>query len=217
VPVTIIAMKQKMSDMKSRSKRQNKKVLLFAPQGFEDLEVATFTDILGWTRVIKEVQPVDLVITSFKRNVRSKHNLIIKAHTLIDEVKVKDYDALIIPGGFNDSGYTEAYDKKVLNLIKDAYKNGSIIAAMCVGSLPVAKAGILKGKKATTYSLSKRHDNLQTLRDYGAITSKQRIVVSDRIITSRGPDTSVEVAFKLLEMLNGKKDMRRIKKALMFE
>ncbi len=88
---------------------------------------------------------------------------------------------------------------------------------MCVGSLPVAKAGILKGKRATTYSSSRRHDNLQTLRDYGAITTKQRIVVSDKIITNRGPDTSVEVAFKLLEMLIGKKDMGRVKNALMFE
>jgi 4-methyl-5(b-hydroxyethyl)-thiazole monophosphate biosynthesis len=203
--------------MKRRSNTLNKKVLLFAPQGFEDLEVATFTDIIGWTRVLNEVQSIDLVITAFKRNVCSKHNLTIKAHTFIDEVKVSDYDALIIPGGFNDSGYTEVYDKKVLNLIKRSYKNGSIIVAMCVGSLPVARAGILKGKKATTYSLSKRHDNLQVLRDYGAITTKQRIVVSDRIITNRGPDTSTEVAFKLIEMLNGKKDMMRVKKALMFE
>jgi 4-methyl-5(b-hydroxyethyl)-thiazole monophosphate biosynthesis len=210
-------MKQNISDMKISRKRLNNKVLLFAPQGFEDLEVTAFTDIIGWTRVLKEVQPIDLVITAFKRNVCSKHNLTIKAHKLLDEVKVKDYDALIIPGGFNDSGYTEVYDKKVLNLIRKAYKHGCIIVAMCVGSLPVAKAGILKGKRATTYSLSRRHDNLQILRDYGAITSKQRIVVSDRIITNRGPDTSVEVAFKLLEMLNGEKDMGRIKKALMYE
>jgi 4-methyl-5(b-hydroxyethyl)-thiazole monophosphate biosynthesis len=156
-------------------------------------------------------------ITAFKKNVCSKHNLTIKAHKILDEVKVKDYDALIIPGGFNDSGYTEVYDKKVLTLIKNAYKNGCIIVAMCVGSLTVAKAGILKGKRATTYALSERHDNLQTLRDYGAITTKQRIVVSDRIITNRGPDTSVDVAFKLLEMLNGRRDMSIVKKALMFE
>ena len=217
MPVKIIALKKNISDMKSRSKKLNKTVLLFAPQGFEDLEVTTFTDIIGWTRVLKEVQSVDLVITAFKRNVCSKHNLTIKAHKLLDEVKVNDYDALIIPGGFNDSGYTEAYDKKVLTLIKKAHKNGAIIVAMCVGSLPVAKTGILKGKRATTYSLSKRHDNFQILRDYGAITTKKRIVVSDRIITNRGPVTSIEVAFKLLEMLNGKKDMGRIKKALMFE
>lgn len=217
MPVKIIAMKKKISDMKRRNKRLHKKVLLFAPQGFEDLEVAAFTDIIGWTRVLKEVRPVDMEITAFKKNVCSKHNLTIKAHKILDEVKVKDYDALIIPGGFNDSGYTEVYDKKVLTLIKNAYKNGCIIVAMCVGSLTVAKAGILKGKRATTYALSERHDNLQTLRDYGAITTKQRIVVSDRIITNRGPDTSVDVAFKLLEMLNGRRDMSIVKKALMFE
>ncbi len=205
------------SSQNSTAEKAHKRVLLFVPQGFEDLEVATFTDIIGWTRVLKEVKSVDLVITAFRRNVRSKHNLIINAHMLFDDVKAEGYDALIIPGGFNDSGYEEVYDERVLDLIKEIHANGGIITAMCVGSLPVAKAGILKDKEATTYSLSRRHDNLQTLRDYGAITTGDRIVVSDRIITNRGPDTSIDVAFRLVEMLNGEEDMKRIKKAMMFE
>ena len=195
----------------------NKKVLLFAPQGFEDIELAAFTDILGWTRVLKEVNSVDLVITAFKRNIRSKHDLNIKAHQLIKEINPKHYQALIIPGGFNDAGYTEVYHQKVLDLIKKIYGNNGIIATMCVGSLAVARTGILKGKKATTYSASKRHDNLKILQDCGAIPVKERIVVTGRIITNRGPDTGLDVAFKLLEMLNGKRDMKRIKKAMMFE
>lgn len=195
----------------------NKKLLLFAPQGFEDLELAAFTNILGWTRVLKEVTPVDLVITAFKRNIRSKHSLTIRAHHLLKEIKPYDYQALMIPGGFNDAGYTEVYNQRVLDLIRKIYENGGIIATMCVASLAIARTGILKGKKATTYSASKRHDNLQILRDCGAVPVKDRIVVSDRIITNRGPDTAIEVAFKLLEMLNGKKDMKKIKKAMMFE
>ena len=195
----------------------NKKVLLFAPQGFEDIELAAFTDILGWTRVLKEVNSVDLVITAFKRNIRSKHDLNIKAHQLIKEINPKHYQALIIPGGFNDAGYTEVYHQKVLDLIKKIYGNNGIIATMCVGSLAVARTGILKGKKATTYSASKRHDNLKILQDCGAIPVKERIVVTGRIITNRGPDTGLDVAFKLLEMLHGKRDMKRIKKAMMFE
>ena len=195
----------------------NKKVLLFAPQGFEDIELAAFTDILGWTRVLKEVAPIDLVITAFKKNIRSKHNLIIKAHQLIKAIHPFDYEALIIPGGFNDAGYTEVYHKKVLDLIRKIYENGGIIAAMCVGSLAVARTGILKGKKATTYSASKRHDNIQILQDCGAIPVKERIAVTDRIITNRGPDTAIEVAFRLLEMLNGTTDMKKIKKAMMFD
>jgi 4-methyl-5(b-hydroxyethyl)-thiazole monophosphate biosynthesis len=195
----------------------NNKVLLFAPQGFEDIELAAFSDILGWTRVLKEVTPIDLVITAFKKNICSKHNLTIKAHQLIKDIAPLDYQALIIPGGFNDAGYTEVYNKKVLDLIRRIYKNEGIIATMCVGSLAVARSGILKGKKATTYSASKRYDNLAILRDCGAIPVKERIVVTDRIITNRGPDTAIDVAFKLLEMLNGKRDMIKIKKAMMFE
>ncbi len=202
---------------KNSHEKSIKKVLLFAPQGFEDIEVAAFTDVLGWTRVLKEVEPVEVVITAFKRYVNSKHGLIIKAHKLLDEVNARDYSALIIPGGFNDSGYTEAYDEKVLSLIKEIYTGCGIIAAMCVGSLPIAKSGILKGKEATTYSASKRHDNLQILRDYGAVPVDRRIVVSGRIITNRGPDTTFETAFKLLELLNGEADMKKVRKALMFE
>jgi len=195
----------------------NKQVLLFAPQGFEDLEVAAFTDIIGWTRVLQETKSIDLVITAFKENVRSKHNLTIQTHLLMEKVTPDDYQALIVPGGFNDAGYEEVYDEKVLDLINKVYANDGIIAAMCVGSLAVARAGILKGKEATTYAASKSHDNLQVLRDCGAVHVGGRIVVSDRIITNRGPDTSVEVAFKLLEMLSGKEDMERVKKAMMFD
>jgi 4-methyl-5(b-hydroxyethyl)-thiazole monophosphate biosynthesis len=195
----------------------NKKVLLFAPQGFEDIELAAFTDIFGWTRVLKEVTSVNLVITAFKRYICSKHNLNIRAHQLIKEINPLDYKALIIPGGFNDAGYTEVYNQKVLDLIKRVYENKGIIATMCVGSLAAARSGILKGKKATTYSASKRHDNLAILKEYGAIPVKDRIVVTDRIITNRGPDTAIEAAFTLLEMLNGKEDKKRIRRAMMFE
>ena len=197
--------------------KAHRKVLLFAPQGFEDIEVAAFSDVMGWTRVLKEVKAVDLVITAFKRNISSKHGLTIKAHKLLKEIKPGDFDALIIPGGFNDAGYTEVYRPKVLDLIRKVHERDGIIATMCVGSLAVAKAGVLKGKKATTYSASRRHDNLKLLKDYGAIPVKERIVVSGRIISNRGPDTAIEVAFKLLEMLNGKRDVIRVKKALMFE
>jgi 4-methyl-5(b-hydroxyethyl)-thiazole monophosphate biosynthesis len=197
--------------------KKGKRILLFAPRGFEDLEVAAFTDIIGWTRVLKGVKPVDLVIAGFKKNVRSKHNLTIKAQMLLNEVKAEEYGALIIPGGFNDSGYTEVYHKKVYSLIQDVYNNGGIIVAMCVASLPVARTGILEGRRATTYTLSKRHDNLQILKDCGAVPVTERIVVSDRIITNRGPDTAVDVAFTLLEMISGEADMKKVKEALMFE
>ena len=153
--------------MKGGVQRVNEKVLLFAPQGFEDIELTTFTNILGWTRILKEVKAIDVVITAFNKHISSKHGLTIKSHILLDKVKVSDYQALIIPGGHNDSGYEEVYDKKVQNLIRNIYKDNGIIVTMCVGSLPVAKSGILQGKKATTYTSSKRHDNLKILERYG--------------------------------------------------
>jgi 4-methyl-5(b-hydroxyethyl)-thiazole monophosphate biosynthesis len=193
-----------------------KKVLLFAPKGFEDIELAAFTDILGWTRVLKETRPVGLEIAGFKRYITSKHGLSIRADMLLRDVKPAHYCAMVIPGGFNDSGWTEVYKKPVLDLIKKIHGNGGIITAMCVASMAVAKSGILRGKKATTYTMSKRHDNLQVLRECGANAVKKRIVIDDRIITNRGTDTSIDVAFTLLKLLNGKKEASLIKRALMY-
>ncbi|KPK36418.1 MAG: hypothetical protein AMK70_02275 [Nitrospira bacterium SG8_35_1] len=203
--------------MKSRTKRLNKKVLLFAPQGFEDIEISTFTNILGWTRILKAVKSIDVVITAFKKHISSKHGLTIKSHILLDKVNANEYQALIIPGGHNDSGYEEVYDKSVQNLIRTIYMENGIIVSMCVGSLPVAKSGILKDKKATTYTASKRHDNLGILKYHGAIPVNERIVISDRIITNRGPDTAIDVALKLIEILSGIEDMHKVKKAMMFD
>ena len=136
------------------ARKSLKKVLLFAPKGFEDIELAAFTEVLGWTRVLKESGHVELEITGFKRYVTSKHGLTIRADILLKEVTPSNYCALIIPGGFNDSGWTEVYKKPVLDLIKIIHGNGGIITAICVASMAVAKSGILDGKKATTYTRS---------------------------------------------------------------
>jgi len=51
--------------------------------------------------------------------------------TLIDEIKIDDYDALAIPGGFEEFGfYEEAYHDKFLNLIREFDSKGKIIATV---------------------------------------------------------------------------------------
>lgn len=71
---------------------------------------------------------------------------------LLDEITVDEYDALAIPGGFEELGfYQEAFDKRFLKLIQEFDRQKKMIAAICVGALPLGKSGILRGKKATTY------------------------------------------------------------------
>ena len=71
-----------------------------------------------------------------------------------------DYQALVLPGGFYSYGFDEAFDQKVHRLAEAIHRNGGYIATMCVGILPIADAGLLNGKEATTYPYSRNHDNI---------------------------------------------------------
>ena len=76
---------------------------------------------------------------------------------------------------------------------------------MCVGILPIADAGLLKGKKATTYPYSQNHENIKRLKEGGAIATQKKVVIDDRIISCDGPGSSLDVAFLLMECLMGPK------------
>ncbi len=192
-----------------------KKVLLFLAQGFEEVEAAAFTDVLGWTKSVDGVRPVEVVVAGLHREIKAAHSFIVKPHYLLEELNLAEFSALALPGGYHDRGFTEAYSNEVIETIRTLYRNDGIIATVCVAAKPVAKAGLLKEKRATTYPLDDGI-HVEYLLKHGAKVVDRDVVVSDRIITSTGPATAFSVAFKLLEMLNGKEDVEKVKKAMMF-
>lgn len=193
----------------------NKRVLLFLAQGFEAYEASVFTDVIGWSRVFG-TEPVELITTGLRPELRCTWNLIVRPEIEFDKVNVQDFDALAISGGFENAGfYEDAYDERLLNLIREFDKEGKIIATVCVSALPLGKSGVLKGRKATTYDLL---DGLRRkqLADFGAIVQDENIVIDKNIITSTGPSTGLDVAFKLLEMLTNSENVDIVKKYMRF-
>ena len=194
---------------------KNKKVLLLLAQGFEEYEAAVFTDVIGWSRVLGN-EPVEMVTTALKSEIKCTWNLKVRPELDFDNVDVKDFDALAIPGGFEDAGfYSDAYDQRFLNLIREFDREKKVIASICVGALPIGKSGVLKGRKATTYDLSNGVRRKQ-LASFGVIIQDEQIVVDRNIITSTGPATGLDVAFKLLEILKSNKNVDKIKKLMRF-
>ena len=127
-------------------------------------------------------------------------------------VCAEDYDALAIPGGFEEYGYyEEAYRQDTADLIRTFHEAGKPIASICVGALALGNSGILEGKKATTYAMSGGHRQKQ-LAQFGAeVMPKERIVVDGNLITSCGPATATDVAFQLLEMLTDQKSAEKVR------
>ena len=62
----------------------------------------------------------------------------------------------------------------------------------------LAEAGLLKGKRATSYPHS-RHDNLAQLRECGATVVNEPFVIDDRIISCAGPAQAIDVALRSLQ------------------
>lgn len=192
------------------------KILLFLAKGFETMEFSVFVDVMGWARNDYQYD-VTVVTCGFKKQVMSTFNIPIIVDKTIDEINVDDYDALAIPGGFEEFGfYEEAYDERFLNLIREFDSKEKIIATICVAALPVGKSGVLKNRKATTYHLRDAYRQKQ-LKEFDVNVVNEPIVVDRNIITSYCPETAPYVAFKLLEKLTSKAQAEIVKAAMGFK
>ena len=129
-----------------------KNVLLLLANGYETYEASVFIDIIGWN-LIDGDKSTKLFSCGLKKEVSSSFNQKCIVDYLVDDINVDDYDALAIPGGFEEfEFYKEAYDEKFLNVIRNFQKQNKLIASICVAALSLGKSGILNGRFATPYN-----------------------------------------------------------------
>ena len=88
---------------------------------------------------------------------------------------------MIIPGGFAPDLMRRS--SAMVKLVREAFDNGRVVAAICHAGWMPASAGILKGKRATSF-FSIRDD----VANAGATWVDQEVVVDGNLITSRKPD-----------------------------
>lgn len=192
--------------------------MLFLTQGFEDLEAIATLDVFGWTQYREHLPKVSVTTAAFHKVVKSRFGITITPDLLYPEINPEDYQALVLPGGFHSHGFDEAYDKKIYQLATKIHENGGYIATMCVGILPIADAGLLKGKEATTYPHSRYHDNIGRLQQAGAkVVTDRHVVMDDRIISCDGPGSALEVLFLLMERLLGGEATKEVRRYMIYD
>jgi len=91
------------------------------------------------------------------------------------------YDAVIIPGGAWNPDLLRG-NPAVLKFIQDMDSAGKLICAICHGPQVLISAGLVSGKKATSWPLM-----LVDLENAGAELVDEPVVIDDRLVTSRGP------------------------------
>lgn len=186
-----------------------KKVLLLLADGFEPLEAAGFTDVLGWANIDGD-EPIELVSAGLRPRLRATFGFSVMPDTLVNDLDLDSFDALAVPGGFAKAGfYEDALSEEFLTVIRHFESRGKIVASVCVASLALGAAGILHGRRATTYHQVGGKRKAQ-LEGYGAQFVDEAIVIDGTLITSTGPGTAIEVAFALLRDLTSKTVADRI-------
>lgn len=189
------------------------KILLLLAKGFETMEFSVFVDVFGWARNDYGI-PIEVETCGFTKTVISTFNVPIIVDKTIDEISTEQYDALAVPGGFEEFHfYEEAFDDTFLNVIREFNSQRKPIASICVAALSLGKSGVLLGRKATTYHLKNGYRQKE-LAKFGVHVINQPIVIDDNIITSYCPETAAGVAFSLLEKLAGPEKAKIVKTAM---
>ncbi|MBF0361458.1 MAG: DJ-1/PfpI family protein [Oligoflexia bacterium] len=113
---------------------------------------------------------------------------------LINDVKVEAYDAIVFVGG---TGSVEYFgNKKALEIACESVKLNKILAAICLAPGILARAGVLKGKRATVYS-----SEMENLRESGAIYSDSSVERDGKIVTANGPSAALKFAETILNVM----------------
>ena len=197
---------------------QGVQVLMFLAQGFEDLEAITIIDVLGWTRVREHLVPVRLTTCAFHDTVTGRFGTTIRVDWNLKKRSPEpaSFKAFVLPGGFHCAGFDEAYCAEIHELAKAIHAGGGIIVTMCVGISPVADAGLLRNKRATTYNRSLFHDNVARLEAGGARYTGRKVECEDNIISCAGPASSLEVAYLLVEKVTDRDNAETLKKLMIY-
>ncbi len=174
------------------------KVIIPLAEGFEEIEFVTVADILRRANL-------EVVIAGLKDGpINGAHGIKMMPDLTLDKIKAEDFDALVLPGGA--PGFVNlGNDKRVLELIREMDRTGKYVFAICAAPSVLIKAGILKGRKATVSPSGKAQ--MAACTQY----VDERVAVAGKLVTSQSPGNAMEFALKLVEILAGAEEMRKIK------
>lgn len=165
-----------------------KKVACFFADGTEEIELLSVVDVLRRAGV-----QADMISISGEMPTAA-HGVMIKADLTIDEAEMSQYDAIYIPGG-GKGAENLADNEAVVAAIQDFNSRKKIVSAICAGPTVLERAGILQGHEGTSYPAFEGRLSFKLYRE-------DLVVVSENIVTSRGPATALLMGFELLRQLD---------------
>lgn len=182
------------------------KVGIFVFDGVEVLDFAGPFEVFSRTRLTpgtesrrsEDTAPFDVFTVAATRDpVRATGGLRVLPHH--DFASAPRTDLLVIPGGFGTRALLE--DAPTLEWIRRTAAAAQRVTSVCTGSLLLARAGLLKGLRATTHWGAL--DLLASL-DPTLTVDREARVVEDGIVSSAGVAAGIDMAFAVVESICGR-------------
>ncbi len=170
-------------------------------QGFEEIEAITIVDILRRAGI-------EVVIAGLSAGpVTGAHNITVVPDMTIDAIQVDAFDMIVLPGGQPGTDNLNA-DSRIHLILQEFSAKHKLIGALCAAPIVLAEAGVLNGKKATSYPAY--CDRLN-----GGIYENSSVVSDGTIITSQGIGTAIEFALALVARLTSQATADGIARAML--
>lgn len=169
------------------------RILYFvAPSGFRDEELFD-------TRAALEEEGFESVTASTRPGVaRGKLGGDTRIDLTLDEIDAGDFRAVVFVGGPGVEEHALYENRKVVELAQRFATEGRIVSAICIAPRILAKAGLLKGRRATAFADS---ETLAMLKAGGALYSGKPVEADGRIVTANGPMAARDFGNKIAEIL----------------
>lgn len=172
-----------------------KRFLIMATDGFEEWELFGPRQMLIERGA--EVQLASPALTPIQATVLDDPGQVIRPDLQIRDVRIDDFDALILPGGVLNPDALRMNDDAVA-LIRAFVAAGKPVGAICHGPWLLVEADVLRGRRATCWPSIKTD-----LRNAGAILVDEAAVTDGNIVTSRKPDDVPPFVDSLAKLVAG--------------
>lgn len=173
-----------------------KKALVPLAPGFEEIEALTCVDILR--RAGAEV----VVAGTIAGVIEGRSRIRVVPDTVMENAVDLDFDMIVLPGGAVGADNLKK-DPRVKKVLERLYNKGRFVAAICAAPTVLSAIGITSGKTVTSHPSVRPELKEESVSD-------ERVVVDGKIITSQGPGTAMEFAFKLVETLFGAEKVKEV-------
>ena len=175
-------------------------VLIPLADGYEEIEAVTLIDILRRADIDVSTAALDI------KEVRGAHGLSLIADVTLDEVKDRNFDMVVLPGGQPGSDNLNA-DPRIHEILKRHHAT-QWIGAICAAPKVLVDAGIADRLKITAYpGVLDAHNSAVKL-------STAAIECDGKVITSRSPGTAMEFALTIIEKLVGSEKRNAVESEL---